>query len=64
MHIGNKLVSLNIILEIKLYFLIGRQWGMNSREYEVTNVVHPGQDGNDLQTMQVTLNKKLPFEIS
>ena len=26
-------------------------------EYEVTNVVHPGQDGNDLQTMQVPLTK-------
>ncbi|MEH7275124.1 right-handed parallel beta-helix repeat-containing protein [Neobacillus vireti] len=31
-------------------------------EYEVTNVVHPGQDGNDLQTMQVTFNKELPFD--
>ncbi|NWQ40730.1 right-handed parallel beta-helix repeat-containing protein [Bacillus sp. EB106-08-02-XG196] len=31
-------------------------------EYEVTKVVHPGHDGNDLQTMQVTFNKKLPFD--
>lgn len=31
-------------------------------EYEVTNVVHPGQDGNDLQTIKVTFNKKLPFD--
>ena len=31
-------------------------------EYEVTKVVHPGEDGNDLQTMQVTFNKKLPFD--
>ena len=31
-------------------------------EYEVTNVVHPGHDGNDLQTMQVFFNKKLPFD--
>ncbi|MGE8079853.1 right-handed parallel beta-helix repeat-containing protein [Peribacillus loiseleuriae] len=31
-------------------------------EYEVTNVVHPGTGGNDLQTMQVSFNKKLPFD--
>ncbi|EKN65267.1 pectin lyase fold-containing protein [Neobacillus bataviensis LMG 21833] len=30
-------------------------------EIEVTHVVHPGQDKNDLQTMQVTFNKELPF---
>ncbi|WP_045517148.1 right-handed parallel beta-helix repeat-containing protein [Neobacillus niacini] len=31
-------------------------------EYEVTKVVHPGHDGNDLQTMQVTFSKELPFD--
>ena len=31
-------------------------------EYEVIDVVHPGQNGNDLQTMQVTLDKHLPFD--
>ncbi|MBS4206036.1 right-handed parallel beta-helix repeat-containing protein [Lederbergia citrea] len=51
-HIGDKVVFFNRAT-------MGDEF---EEEYEVTNVVHPGKDGNDLQTMQVTVNKKLPFE--
>lgn len=33
-----------------------------SDEYKIVDVVHPGEAGNDLQTMQVTLDKTVPFD--
>ncbi|MCJ8008252.1 right-handed parallel beta-helix repeat-containing protein [Lederbergia wuyishanensis] len=50
-HIGDKVAFFN-----------RRTMGEDFEEYEVKDVTHPGQNGNDLKTMQVTFDKKLPFE--
>lgn len=51
-HIGDKVVFFNRAT-------MGEEF---LDEYEVINVVHPGQEGNDLQTMQVSFDRKLPFK--
>ncbi|MEK3890101.1 right-handed parallel beta-helix repeat-containing protein [Bacillus sp. FSL K6-3431] len=51
-HIGDKVVFFNRAT-------MGEDF---ADEYEVIKVVHPGQEGNDLQTMQVSFDQKLPFE--
>lgn len=52
-HIGDKIVFFNRAT-------MGEDF---PNEYEVIKVVHPGQDGNNLQTMQVTLNRSVPFDM-
>ncbi|MDQ8734784.1 right-handed parallel beta-helix repeat-containing protein [Paenibacillus sp. LHD-38] len=51
-HVGDKVI----------FFRRATMCDEFEEEFEVTHVVHPGQEGNDLQTMQVTLNKRLPFD--
>lgn len=52
-HVGDEVTFYNRRTMDEIYDL----------DYRVVNVIHPGEGENDLQTMQVTLDRPLPFDI-